>query len=120
MKRWEKRRFFIRRWEPKGDQPIMLHGVSFAHVFEVPAVTIYGYEEDSEVEEDHHHIDLAMKKGLVFGKWFSQFCRDGEWGTQVLNLCEQITEKDFELAKENDWPMLPFKIIFSSLWNCRV
>jgi hypothetical protein len=66
-------------------------------------LTIYGYEEDSEYDEDHEYIDNGLEKGFVNGYWFSVLCVDGEYGAHPLDRMESISEADFEAAKQRRW-----------------
>ncbi len=102
MKRWEKRRFFVRNWEPYKE------GTVFGPfkpnvVFSLPACKIYGYEDDSEFDADHQAIDAAMKRGFVFGRWFSTLCVDGEPGSQPFSELKLISKEEFEAAQRREW-----------------
>jgi hypothetical protein len=74
--------------------------------FALPACRIYGYEDDSEYEEDHHSIDAAMKRGLVFGRWFSVNCLEGEPGTQPVTELREITKEEFDRASRRGWALV--------------
>lgn len=103
MKRWERRRYFCRQWEPTTQKAVYMGGMKIPVAHSMPAVTIFGYEDDSEYNEDHASIDAAMKRGFIFGRWFSVNCRDGEPGTQPMDELMLITKKDFEAAQKRGW-----------------
>jgi len=81
-RRWHRRRFFVCNYNPSPP----------------PTCMIWGYESDSEIDADHNQIDFLMKRGRIFGRWFSRYCTDGEVGTHGINDLTQITEEDFEKA----------------------
>ena len=99
MKRWTKRRYFYRDWEP-GPPIDRLGPLKIDVTFSLPACRIFGYEDDSEDERDHQHIDSAMKRGLIFGRWFSAQCIGGEWGSHRIAELTDITKEQFETAQE--------------------
>ena len=99
MKRWEKRRYFTRDWMPDDEQASPIAAI----VFSLPACKIYGYEDDSEIDEDHRTIDAAMKRGLIFGRWFSTICVEGEWGSQPIRELKDITREEFEAVEKSGW-----------------
>ena len=99
MKRWTKRRYFTRDWMPDDEQASPIAAI----VFSLPACKIYGYEDDSEDERDHFHIDSGMKRGLIFGRWFSSQCVGGEWGHHRISDLTDITADDFEFARQRGW-----------------
>ncbi len=99
MKRWEKRRYFTRDWIPKDEQA---SPVAFK-VFSLPACKIYGYEDDSEFDEDHKSVDFAMERGQIFGRWFSVACTEGEPGTQPITELNEITQEEFETLEKRGW-----------------
>jgi len=98
-RRWHKRRYFVTQWEP-GPPIDHLGPLKIDYSFSLPACTIYGFETDSEDERDHPHIDSAMKRGLIFGRWFSKMCIDGEWGNHRISELKDITREEFEKAEE--------------------
>lgn len=102
MKRWEKRRYFVTQWEP-GPPIDHLGPLKIDHCFSLEACTIYGYEDDSEDERDHPIIDSAMKRGLVFGRWFSTMCIAGEWGHHRISDLKDITREEFEAVEKRGW-----------------
>lgn len=102
MKRWEKRRYFVTDWEP-GPPIDHLGPLKVDHTISLPACTIYGYEEDSEIDADHATIDSAMKRGLIFGRWFSTQCIGGEWGHHRISDLKDITREQFEAVEKGGW-----------------
>ncbi len=103
MKRWEKRRYFVRQWEPGPEGPMQLGPLKLDYALSLPACTIYGYEEDSEFDDDHRRIDDAMKRGIIFGRWFSTQCVEGEWGSQPIGQMKDITREEFEAVERRRW-----------------
>lgn len=104
MKRWEKRRYFVTEWEPgPPGQFDHLGALKIDHSLSLPACTIYGYEDDSEDERDHFHIDSGMRRGLIFGRWFSTNCVNGEWGHHHISDLTDITADNFESARQRNW-----------------
>ena len=102
MKRWEKRRYFVTDWEP-GPPIDHLGPLKIDYSLSLPACTIYGYEDDSEDERDHPIIDSAMKRGLIFGRWFSTMCVAGEWGHHRISDLKDITREEFETVEKRGW-----------------
>lgn len=41
---------------------------------------------------------------MVYGCWHSDWCRDGELGSNPLATLRRITQADFEQAQERGWP----------------
>lgn len=82
MKRYEKRRYF-------------------KMFFDI--LTIYGYEDDSEFEEDHQLLDNATSKGYTSGYWFSTACVGGEYGSNHIENLIMIPKEEFEEAKSRGW-----------------
>lgn len=103
MKRWEKRRYFKRLWVPIPGEQKHFGPLKFDASFSLPACLIWGYEDDSEFDADHRSIDAAMKRGLIFGRWFSVNCTDGEPGTQPISELVEVTAADFETAMKDEW-----------------
>src|SRR5689334_12838331 len=97
-KRWEKRHFYICKWPGKTRE---LAPNEF--VFPEHPLDIYGYEDDSEFEADHERIDDALEQGFIFGKWFSIYCPEGEYGEQHASMLFEITPEQFEAAQERGW-----------------
>lgn len=82
MKRYEKRRYFKMFFD---------------------TLIIYGYESDSEFEEDHQVLDDATANGYIFGEWFSTACVDGEYGSNHIENLVLITKEEFEEAESRGW-----------------
>ena len=99
MRRWDKRRFFITHWKP-GPPIDHLGPLKIDANFSMPACTIFGYEQDSEIDADHYHVDSGMKRGLIFGRWFSAQCVEGEWGHHHIKDLSQIAEATFDAAQQ--------------------
>lgn len=102
MKRWEKRRYFVTQWEP--GPPVDHLGPLQVDLFlSLLACTIYGYEEDSEFDQDHQSIDSGMKQGLIFGRWFSTQCVEGEWGNHRISELKDISRQEFDAFEKRGW-----------------
>jgi hypothetical protein len=99
MKRWHKRRYFTRDWMPDDEQESPVAAI----VFSLPACKIYGYEDDSEDERDHVFIDSGMRRGLIFGRWFSTICVEGEWGNHRISDLKDISREEFEAVEKTGW-----------------
>ena len=98
MRRWHRRRFFVTDYEPDtSKKTATLRGMKF-EVHHLEPVRIWGYESDSEFEADHTQVDLIMKRGRIFGYWFSRNCTDGEVGSHAQENLVEITEEEFDTA----------------------
>jgi len=64
---------------------------------------VYGYEDDSEFEEDYQVLDHATSNGYIFGKWFSEACIYGEYGSNRIENLVLISREEFEEAKLRGW-----------------
>jgi len=98
MRRWHRRRFFVFDYEPEPTATKQGQGLGAVEILTLPACRIWGYESDSEFDEDHNSIDFAMKRGNIFGCWFSRHCPEGEPGMQTFKDLQEITEEEFEKA----------------------
>jgi len=78
-----------------GDKP-------FISLSDIP-LDIYGYETDGDDAHDQRVVDDALKRGFVYGYWFSVKCIEGEWGSHALGSLTEITEAAFEAAKARGW-----------------
>lgn len=113
-KRWERRRYFKFTWAvpPSGKVRLGDMALDSFPITDKPLV-IYGYESDSEFNDDHGYIDECLWHGKVHGYWFSIKCVDGEWGSNPLARMTQISAEEFELAKnvgfKVDWTRAPRK-----------
>ncbi len=96
-RRWHKRRFFICDYESSPSGKRNIAGMEF-ETFSLESCRIWGFESDSEFDADHYQVDLIMKRGRIFGYWFSRNCPDGEVGSHAQENLVEITEEEFEKA----------------------
>ena len=73
-------------------------------------LTIYGHTVDAATKRDYPE-DFPMtlkgrKRGMEFACWHSEACRDGEIGSNPMNMIVEISYEDFEIARGASWPYL--------------
>ena len=62
--------------------------------------------EEAEFEFAARHYGPLWQESYVFGRWYSQMCREGEYGqAHRCTLTAVITPVEFEHARELGWPM---------------
>lgn len=64
---------------------------------------IYGFSVKSPYEEDAPYEALTFGRGRFPGYCFSVVSPDGEYGTTPLSEVEEITEQEFNEARERGW-----------------
>lgn len=58
---------------------------------------IFGVAVDPEDPDYLKHILDARRSGEIYGKWFSQFCPEGEYGFLNYRIASKICANDFNL-----------------------
>lgn len=73
-----------------------------------PGITIFGQIlEHTGYEEDDDSIADGRRRGFVYGKCFSVFCPDGEFGdVHITDVREKIGLAAFEQARDQNWRLL--------------
>ena len=62
--------------------------------------------EEAEFEYTRSHYGAPWQESYVFGRWYSQLCREGEYGqAHRCTLTAVITPTEFEHSREMGWPM---------------
>src|SRR5215467_11558070 len=100
MKRWSKRRFFKFWYDTTGIPEVQTTDGAFTIITPQVRTWIYGVEEDSEYDDDHAYVDRVTEQGMIYGRWFSEVCLDGDIGVNRLARMIEITEAEFEAAKQ--------------------
>lgn len=64
-------------------------------------------EYNDEIRAEWAGIEEAHTRGYRYGRYHSNVCPEGEWGSSHVSTLWKITADDFEVAERNDWQMTP-------------
>ena len=62
-----------------------------------PDLLIIGRAEDSPYASDNETIYRERANGYIYGRWFSTVVPEGEWGSNHVSWCEELTPEAFDV-----------------------
>jgi len=99
---WEMNRRTAEHQAERRAQDVMEHiGPGSYWMLENGGILIIGEAQDSPYQEDMPFIQAERIRGWIFGKWYSEACKDGELGMNHFIHCIRIQKEFFDkLLKE--------------------